>query len=58
MVRFFVSGITVQLTLFKKQQRGGTANAHLMRRVAHGLTAEQMKDVASYYESLPPTNPN
>ena len=47
--------LVLQLTLFKKQQRGGTANAHLMRRVAHGLTAEQMRDVASYYESLPPS---
>ena len=45
--------LVLQLTLFKNQQRGGTANAHLMRRVAHGLTAEQMRDVASYYESLP-----
>ena len=45
--------LVLQLTLFKNQQRGGTANAHLMRRVAPGLTAEQMKDVASYYESLP-----
>jgi cytochrome c553 len=45
--------LVLQLMLFKKQQRGGTANAHLMRRVAPGLTEEQMKDVARYYESLP-----
>lgn len=45
--------LVLQLTLFKNRQRGGTANAHLMYRVAPGLTADQMKDVASYYESLP-----
>jgi cytochrome c553 len=44
--------LILQLTLFKKQQRGGTTYAHLMRRVAHGLTEQQMRDVASYYESL------
>ena len=44
----------LQLTLFKKQQRGGTANAHLMRRVANGITEKQMEDVAAYYESLQP----
>lgn len=46
--------LILQLTLFKKQQRGGTAYAHLMRRVAHGLTPQQMSDVANYYESLSP----
>jgi cytochrome c553 len=45
--------LILQLTLFKKQQRGGTAYAHLMQRVAPGLTEQQMIDVASYYESLP-----
>jgi cytochrome c553 len=44
--------LILQLTLFKKQQRGGTRYAHLMRRVAHSLTDRQMRDVASYYESL------
>jgi cytochrome c553 len=47
----------LQLTLFKNQQRGGTANAHLMRRVAPGLTVEQMKEVALYYASLPSPSP-
>jgi cytochrome c553 len=44
--------LVLQLTLFKKEARGGTAYAHLMRPAAAGLTAEQMRDVASYYESL------
>jgi len=43
----------LQLTLFKKHVRGGTAYAHLMRPVAAGLTAEQMRDVSLFYESLP-----
>jgi len=47
--------LILQLTLFKKQQRGGTAYAHLMRRVAHRLTPQQMRDVANYYESLSPS---
>lgn len=45
--------LALQLTLFKKQIRGGTAYAHLMRPVAAGLTEEQMRDVARFYESLP-----
>jgi cytochrome c553 len=44
--------LVLQLTLFQNQARGGTAYAHLMRRVAPGLTAEQMRDVALFYESL------
>jgi cytochrome c553 len=44
--------IVLQLTLFQNQARGGTAYAHLMRRVAPGLTVEQMRDVALFYESL------
>jgi cytochrome c553 len=44
--------LVLQLTLFKNQARGGTAYAHLMRPVAAGLTAEQMRDVAQFYESL------
>jgi cytochrome c553 len=46
--------LTLQLTLFKQEQRGGTPYAHLMRRVAMGLNAEQMRDVASYYASQAP----
>jgi cytochrome c553/cytochrome c5 len=44
--------LVLQLTLFKEQRRGGSAYAHLMYEVAPRLTAEQMHDVASYYESL------
>ena len=44
--------LVLQLTLFKNQARGGTAYAHLMRPVAAGLTPEQMRDVAQFYESL------
>jgi cytochrome c553 len=45
--------LVLQLTLFKKQARGGTAYAHLMRPVGAGLKTDQMRDVALYYESLP-----
>jgi cytochrome c553 len=44
--------LVLQLELFKEQQRGGTAYAHLMRTVAANLTPEQMRDVALYYASL------
>jgi len=47
--------LILQLTLFKQAQRGGTAYGHLMRPVAAGLSAEQMRDVALYYAAL---NPN
>jgi cytochrome c553 len=49
----FADYLVLQLTLFKKHARGGTAYAHLMRPVAAGLTAEQMRDVSLFYESLP-----
>lgn len=45
--------LELQLQLFKRQQRGGTAYAHLMRLPSAGLSAEQMRDVALYYASLP-----
>ena len=45
--------LVLQLELFKKEQRGGSAYAHLMRPVAARLTPEQMRDVALYYASLP-----
>jgi cytochrome c553 len=45
--------LVLQLELFKKRQRGGTAYAHIMYEVADTLTTEQMRDVALYYESLP-----
>lgn len=44
--------LLLQLELFKKQHRGGSAYAHLMRPVVERLTSEQMWDVARYYESL------
>ena len=45
--------LILQLELFKKGARGGTAYSHLMTRVAAGLTPQQMNDVALYYASLP-----
>ena len=47
--------LTLQLTLFKQEQRGGTPYAHLMRQVAAGLSEDQMRDVATYYASQAPT---
>jgi cytochrome c553 len=44
--------LVLQLTLFQNEARGGTAYAHLMRPVAAGLTPEQMRDVALFYQSL------
>ena len=46
--------LVLQLELFKNRQRGGTAYAHLMHRVADGLNAGQMRDVALYYSYLGP----
>lgn len=45
--------LVLQLELFQREQRGGSAYAHLMRTVAAGLTPEQMRDVAAYFEALP-----
>jgi cytochrome c553 len=44
--------LVLQLTLFKEERRGGSAYAHLMQEIAPRLTAEQMRDVARYYEWL------
>lgn len=44
--------LVLQLQLFKVQQRGGSDYAHIMRRVAAGLSLAQMRDVARYYASL------
>jgi cytochrome c553 len=44
--------LVLQLEIFKKNVRGGTDYAHIMRRVAAGLTPDQMRDVALYYASL------
>lgn len=43
--------LVLQLELFKRGQRGGSPNAHLMQHVAPHLSAEQMRAVARYYES-------
>jgi cytochrome c553 len=45
--------LVLQLELFKRAHRGGSAYAHLMSPVATRLTPEQMRDVALYYASLP-----
>jgi cytochrome c553 len=45
--------LVLQLGLFKRAQRGGSAYARLMSPVAARLTPEQMRDVALYYASLP-----
>ncbi len=42
----------LQLELFKKGHRGGSAYAHLMQAVAPRLTEAQMRDVALYFSSL------
>jgi cytochrome c553 len=42
----------LQLTLFQNKARGGTSYAHLMQPVGAGLTPEQMRDVALFYQSL------
>ncbi len=44
--------IVLQLELFSKDHRGGSAYAHLMHLTAERLTPEQMRDVAHFYESL------
>ena len=46
--------LVLQLELFQKVHRGGSAYAHLMHAVAPRLTPEQMRDVALYFESVPP----
>jgi cytochrome c553 len=45
--------LVLQLQLFHRGARGGSAYAHLMLEVAPRLTAEQMRDVAAYYSALP-----
>jgi cytochrome c553 len=46
-----------QLQLFAEDRRGGSEYAHLMRRVAVRLTADQMSDAARYYSTLPVPSP-
>jgi cytochrome c553 len=45
----YVDYLVLQLELFKNENRGGTAHAHLMRTVATRLTPEQIQAVALYY---------
>lgn len=45
--------IVLQLEILKSGIRGGTDFAHIMRRVAAGLTNDQMRDASAYYASLP-----
>lgn len=42
-----------QLQLFKDGQRGGSEYSHLMEEIAPRLTAEQIRAVTLYFESLP-----
>jgi cytochrome c553 len=51
----FADYLVLQLELFKRRRRGGSEYAHLMQRIAPRLTADQIRDVAAYYESLPVT---
>ena len=44
--------LVLQLELFKKGHRGGSAFAHLMEPIAKRLKPEQMRDVALYFESV------
>ena len=46
--------LELQLELFSKGVRGGSAYAHLMQEVAPELEPEEMRDVAAFYASLPP----
>jgi cytochrome c553 len=46
--------LELQLEIFKREQRGGTAYAHLMRQAAAGLGPDDVRDVSRYYESLAP----
>lgn len=50
--------LRLQLQLFNRGARGGSAYAHLMRHVASRLSTEQMNDVAAYYATLRPEDRN
>src|SRR5690606_20432822 len=45
--------IALQLQLFRKEQRGGTGYAHIMRTVARSLEPQDIRDLAGWYGSLP-----
>ena len=51
----YANYLILQLDLFNKGHRGGSAYARLMRPVAARLNPEQIRDVALYYESLTST---
>lgn len=44
--------LALQLQLFQRGQRGGTAHAPIMRDIAKPLTARDIEDLAAYYASL------
>ena len=46
--------LMLQLELFNKGYRGGSAYAHVMEPIAKRLNPEQMRDVALYFQSLRP----
>ena len=46
--------LELQLELFGRGARGGTAYGHVMETVASRLTREQRRAAALYYASLPP----
>lgn len=45
--------LELQLELFSREARGGSEYAHLMHAVAPRLKAEQIRDVALFFESQP-----
>ncbi len=50
--------LVLQLELFKKGHRGGSAFAHLMEPIAKRLKPDQMRDVALYFESVGTPRPS
>lgn len=44
--------LRLQLELFKKKHRGGSAHAHLMQAVAPRMEPGQMQDAAAYFSSI------
>ena len=46
--------LLLQLELFNKSHRGGSAYAHIMEPIAKRLKPQQMRDVALYFQSLRP----
>ncbi len=46
--------LLLQLELFNKSHRGGSAYAHVMEPITKRLKPQQMRDVALYFQSLRP----